>query len=257
MKVIALVAAACPLAACTSDSPPTALDQYTGARVTLQTMHEAQQIEPGVPTNTTLTISPPAGACLRIADDVTADLDGVRMTVTTRGGAWRDIDASGCDDASFSLDHPLATTGPSTLLIRDANTTWTITGDNLFANDFTLADAPVAGQHTHIVWGTAQTIDDGAYVQLEQGSTVVYDTAQSETAVTAQGNVIDLAMPANVTGEVTMSLNSARTAPATRCDGPATCTLQVFAGADLPVTIAASPSPQADRAAHVTALAAF
>jgi hypothetical protein len=242
-KILVLLAAA-PLAACTTDTPVTPLAQYKGAALTLQTANDAKLIEPGFAAPTRLTISPPAGDCVRVGDDVTADLDGVRMTVSSRGGAWSSIDESGCDDVAFDLAQVPATHGTDTLLVRDSATTWTISGVDLFANDFVLADAPVAGQRAHITWNSAAAVDDGAYIQFEQNGTVMFD-AYSATDVTTDGNVIAVALPRDFAGDGTLSINAARTVQATRCDGPATCALTVGAGADLPVTIAAAaPDPK-------------
>jgi hypothetical protein len=251
-KVLVLLAAA-PLAACTTDTPVTPLAQYQGATLTLQTANDAKRIEPGFPAATRLTISPPDGDCVRLGDDVTADLDGVRMTVRSRGGAWSSIDETGCDDVAFDLDQVPATTGTDTLLVRDSATTWTIRGVDLFANDFALADAPVAGQRAHITWSNAAAIDQGAYVQFEQNGTVMFD-AYSATDVATTGNVIAVALPPGITGEGTLSVNAARTVPATRCDGPASCALVVGAGADLPATIGiAPPNPKRTSAVAVGA----
>lgn len=242
-KILVLLAAA-PLAACTTDTPVTPLAQYKGATLTLQTANDAKLIEPGSPAPTRLTISPPDGDCVRVGDDVTADLDGVRMTAASRGGAWSSIDESGCDDVEFDLEGVPASNGTDTLLVRDSATTWTISGVDLFANDFVLGDAPIAGQRAHITWSNAAAIDDGAYVQFEQNGTVMFD-AYKATDVATTGNVIAVALPTEFTGEGTLSINAARTVTATRCDGPATCTLTVGAGADLPATIAAaSPDPK-------------
>lgn len=242
-KILVLLAAA-PLAACTTDTPVTPLAQYKGAALSLQTANDAKLIEPGFPAPTRLVISPPDGDCVRVGDDVTADLDGIRMTVVSRGGAWSSIDESGCDDVAFDLEQAPTTRGTDTLLVRDSATTWTISGVDLFANDFVLADAPVAGQRAHITWSNAAAIEDGAYVQFEQNGTVMFD-AYNATDVTTAGNVIAVALPTEFTGDGTLSINAARTVTATRCDGPATCALTIGAGADLPATIAAAaPDPK-------------
>ena len=234
-KVLVLLAAA-PLAACTTDTPPTPLAQIAGARIDLTTVNEAKLIEPGAPAYTTLTIEGPDGDCIRLGDDVTADLDGVRMVVDDRGGPWNNWGVSGCDLASFRLPEPTTAHGTSTLLVRDAATTWTIRGDDLFANDFAVVGAPVAGEHARVVWQSAGTIDSGAFGQFEQNGNVMFNDA-----FTTAGNTIDIAVPAGISGAGTLSINAGRVAPATRCDGPAVCTLFIAAGADMPVTIAAAP----------------
>lgn len=244
-KVLALLAAA-PLAACTTDTPPTPLAQLSGARVDLTTANEAKLIEPGFTAYTTLTIEGPDGDCIRLGDDVTADLDGVRMEVDGRGGPWSNWGESGCDLASFRLPAPTAAHGTSTLLIRDSATTWTITGLDLFTNDFAVVDTPIAGEHARVVWQSASTIDNGAYGQFEQNGNVMFNDTFN-----AAGNAIDIALPAGISGEGTLSINAARSVTATRCDGPATCTLYITAGADLPVTIASAPAKPQD-AADVT-----
>ena len=233
-----LVLLAAPLAACVESSAPP-LAQLTGVHLELDAAHDARLIDPGMPVATQLTISGQPGDCVELADDVTADLDGVRMRVVSRGGAWNDYGERGCDLAVFSLDQQLTTTGTSTLLVRDANTTWTISGADLFANDFALVDAPVAGTYAHLVWHSAQTVETPPYVQFERDSTVMFSTS---TDVLWQGNVIEVGIPSNVTGDGTLSINAARAAQPTRCDGPASCDIRVAAGADLPTTIA-PPNP--------------
>ncbi|MBV8759644.1 MAG: hypothetical protein JO257_20310 [Deltaproteobacteria bacterium] len=234
-KVLVLLAAA-PLAACSTDTPPTPLAQLSGTSVDLTTTNEAKLIQPGFTAYTTLTIAGPEGDCIKLGDDVTADLDGVHMEVDSRGGPWSNWGDSGCELPSFRLPEPTAANGTSTLLIRDSATTWTITGVDLFTNDFALVDAPIAGEHARVVWQSASTIANGAYGQFEQNGNVMFNDVFN-----AAGNTIDIALPAGVTGAGTLSINAARSVPATRCEGPATCTLYITAGADLSTTIASAP----------------
>lgn len=235
-KLLVLVAAA-PLAAC-ADTPPTPLAQMQAATVDLTTANDAKLIDPQFPAVTRLTIT--AGDCVRIGDDVTVDVDGVRMQLVSQGGPWNNFGESGCDDVSFELATPPGNRGTNTVLVRDSATTWTISGVDLFANDFALVGTPVAGQQARVVWQSADSIESGAYAQFQQGSTVMFTTSV-DVRGGAPANAIEVPLPAGITGAGTLSINAGRTTTATRCDGPATCTLDISAGADLPLTIAAAP----------------
>src|SRR4051812_28916737 len=121
--------------ACTSDdSAVTPLGRLSGAQLLFETVHGSPAIEAALGTTPTLTLSVP-GACPRIGDDVTVDLDGVRMTAKSRGGEVETVAGRICNPIEFTLASPEITL-TSTLSIRDASTTWTINGDALFADDF-------------------------------------------------------------------------------------------------------------------------
>jgi hypothetical protein len=229
------------LGACTepADQTPTPLASLH-ATVQVQTNNDAPMIEPGYTSPTTVTIGG-GNACPRIEDDATVTLDGVAMTAESRGGAWDDFEGKGCDPIIFTLDQS-ATPAHSQLVIRDSSATWTIEGDNLFGNRYAVTRPAVAGGTAEITWADTASIDF-VYAQFTQGDSVMFTTYVAGPPVyTTSGNHIELAIPANVTGPGTLSLNAGRAAKATRCDGPEQCVLSVVTGADLPVVIASGPS---------------
>lgn len=239
LPISALVLA---LGACGAEQPVTPLSQLRSS-VTVETANDSPALDAaGFGAPTTVTFGGGSDAP-RIADDATVTLDAVAMTAESRGGcldgSWDE--GEDCASIRFTLDRPAAS-AHSTIVIADSSATWTIEGDNLFANHYSITNTPAADGTMEITWADATSINF-VYAQFVQNGTVEFAASTAESGWTnyALGNRIELPVPASVTGQGTLSLNASRAAAATRCDGPEQCALSVETGADLPVDIASPP----------------
>ncbi len=234
-----VVFALLPLAACDSgDGKPTTLAELSTSQITMGTGNTSSllatakgpqvQLEFFGPPVTTAT----ADDCVVLSADATATFDGIPMTYASRGGYQPAIDDPTCAGIQFTLDS--ATTQPgqlSTIVIRDASATWTIEARDLLTNDFALQSPVVPGAPATIAWASAPSIDN-AFVQVlrSRGAYAV----QSDGTIA--GNAVSFDIPQSDFGTGTLSIDASRTAIATRCDGPASCSITVAGGADFPIT---------------------
>ena len=231
------VSLAMPLAACVDGSPPTALANLETPTVSLHAVNDPTGIYGSqVPRSLfEVQVDDVYGDCVRIADDVTATLDGIGLTSTGRGGG-DEHDASGdCRAATFSLLDPTSTSS-SRLVIADSTATWTIDATNVLANDFELTVTPGSG--ARVTWHSAPPNRrlDRADAQLADSDgallwSSVNDSATVPRAVVATGgNGFDIDAPGSTTGTVVLAVSATRKNPIDGCDGPEACTVEARAG---------------------------
>ncbi len=236
-KLFALFTAL-PLAACTTSSSPT-LAELGDARVQVVTTPGNNVIDSTFPYVTTVFIRGTNGDCTIVGPDVTAEIDGVAMKNAYNDRAPGDvIDSPDCNLARFEVQNAPTTRGTSTVTIHDATATWTITGDNMFANDFAVVGTPVEGAHAHVMWTDGGPIDAGAAAQLWQtpgNGAITLDVA-------AHDNELDVRLPRGVSGESKLAVNAARTIAPARCEGPGSCGITLVGTEMLDVTIAPAPA---------------
>ena len=236
-KLLALFSAL-PLAACTTSSSPTLAD-LGDARVQVITTPGNNVIDSRFPYVTTVFIRGTNGDCTIVGPDVTAEIDGVAMKNAYNDRAPGDVvDSPDCNLARFEVQNPPATQGKSTVTIHDGKTTWTITGDNMFANNFAIAGTPVEGAHAHVMWTDGGPIDGGAAAQLWQtpgNGAITLDVATHD-------NELDVRLPRGVSGESKLAVNAARTIAPARCEGPGSCGITLVGTAILDATIAPAPA---------------
>jgi hypothetical protein len=187
------------LGACTASSPSTPLSELrtTYGDTTLEVVAREQ-------VNIQLHVAPTAG-CPVLGDDVVATFNGERMRVA-RGGY--DLTANGCYPIAFWFDALPPTVAvaerrlsASQLLVADASASWQVDTTRLFGDDFELDTAA-----SHIIWHDVDTIAAARIapaVPIEVTNNVIaFPPGTDVTWVDARAN------PA-----------------ATRCDGPALCTV--------------------------------
>lgn len=182
-------------------------------------------------------------ACVKIADDIHASLDGDTMEAMSRG-EWHASPGIGqgpwCSVARFGLEHlaSVPTGSSSTLTIADDDTTWTIEVRDLLAND--LAIGPLVqrgdGYEVDVEWtSTAGSISYVAASELARDNAPSsmswswWDEPNSgPSSVTVSGNTIALDAAAQIGG---IFVEAERVGTADVCNGPAACGLDLNAKA--------------------------
>ena len=156
--------------------------------------------------NVELHVASPNGDCPLLADDAAATFDGMPMQVA-RGGTAQQSNA--CYPIAFWFDQfPEAqvqgaerTTSASQLVVLDKSAEWRVDTGSMFTADF-VNDAATST----ITWTNVKTIT----------SAEVYPQAQ----VTISGNTISYPKGSTVT-----YVDAVSHPDATRCEGPAQCTV--------------------------------
>jgi hypothetical protein len=185
-------------------------------------------------------------ACVKIADEVHATLDGAAMKLASHG-EWHeatvDLGSGGswCSSAGFVLESlPLTTSGrTSTIVIADDATTWTIEIHDLLANVIDVGpvvrrdqgyeldvDWPSAAGSIHWLSGTAPhdpyDPDPMYWAWWDEPN-------NGPSNVTVSGNRISLQAPTQIPE---LSLEAERLGRADTCNGPAGCGLDINASVD-------------------------
>lgn len=216
MRVRRLIVPALALAGCAepAPAPPLPLAEWRGVYVFADVHDGAADIK--------LTIwSATEDVDRALTADTTATVDGVamvRQAVVDESDGPRPLPGP-----FFELDAVAERAGEtSTIIIRDASATWTISVLDLATNGITLSAAPAIGSHVRATWPSAGGMNKtGDTVELYQDETYVWSPPRTPLTIGGQVELdIDLSAPPSWVQANALVIGSQRWQ---ECDGPPEC----------------------------------
>ena len=239
-NVTLLLASALSLSACIGDGS-TSLAQMSDATVELDASNADPSSDPGQ-LDAVLEVRISSPACPQLRDDAVATLDGRPLEIVDYGGSYRDISGSGCDQIWLRLERPEPRPPGTTslLTIADPTDTWTVAVDNLEATDLAVAVDRSAGRltvtnrlATLLTYGSLELSSN--HVAVATWSVGSDGISQGTATSRIDANRIVATLPAALTGDL-LQVRTTRKEPASRCEGPATCSVFIRDSAAIPFT---------------------
>ena len=237
-NVTLLLASVVSLSACIGDDS-TSLAEMPDATVSILASNGHWSTDPAARSPVLdLVISSPD--CPRLRDDAVATLDGRAFEVFGRGGRYKDIlSDSGCDNIWLRIQpEPRAPGTTSTVTIADPTATWTIAVANLEATDLVVASDRNAGRV--VVTNRLASSLETAVLQLDANGVAVAvwsinsdGFTQGTAPIRIDANRVVADLPGTVTGDV-LHVQTSRPLTASRCEGPASCSVGVEDNAAIP-----------------------
>lgn len=231
-----------PLAACTT-SGTTPLFDAGPVKVEIYPTNGSLQIEQTYARQLVVSLRAETG-CATLGD-ATGTFDGLPLTINDPGTSRDTIDGTECDDIALVLDNPPMRSGQQSIVIGNGSKTWTIAATDMFDAQFTLAGTIAANNHVAITWPAAPTITGApnSYFELtDTAGELVWTTffagshqapvVDDPTALTIQGDVLEVALPATLAGHSMLSFAAERELPIDVCIGPSQCSGTSHSGTD-------------------------
>jgi hypothetical protein len=189
-----------------------------------------------------------ATGCPTLDDGVIATFDGQPMSLVSAGGEETSFyDGTTCTAIQFDLvgaaNKPRGTV--STLRIVDGRgTTWTVEGQDLMTDDLALVTPPVTGQDAVVSWTIADDIESADADLWLGGHDVSWSNGVlADPALAINGNTVRIPIPSMVSGMGIFSIEVDWNPVATRCEGPAGCSLEMTASKNFPVSLTSATPP--------------